>query len=161
MKALIRNSRYGINAANLFLALAVLTGAVSQAWSDDKSATSGRTPKLREIVEIPEDYLGRTFTYTVRITTSQNWMRRGSGGDFFLFVQDAEGSQLPNTGISPDSTVNLLRFVLPKEEGRRLINQLNAGKMYEARLRFTIDREREPLGPGWRYLARISSVEVP
>ena len=156
MKELCRNSRK----SSMLLVLVVLMGAASQARSEEKPASPSRTPKIREVVEIPEDYYGRTLTYNVWITTSQNWMRRGSGGDFFLFVRDAEGSQLPNFGLSPDSTVNLLRFVLPKEEGRKLINQLNAGKMYEATIRFTIDRERELVGPGWRYLARISTVEV-
>ena len=146
-------------AAGLLL-LAVLLGAASPAWSGDKSTAPARTPKIREVVEIPEDFVGQTFTFKVRITTQQTWMRRGNNGDFFLFVKDLEGSQLPNTGISPDSSVNLLRFVLPKEEGRKLFDRLNASKFYEANIRFTIDREREIVTGAWRYLAKISSIEL-
>jgi hypothetical protein len=71
----------------------------------------------------PEDYVGREFTFTVRICTNGLWMKRGAV-DFFIFVEDLEGSQLPAGGLGPDSTVNLIRFILPKEEGRKLIDQL-------------------------------------
>lgn len=161
MQAFLRISRKSFRGSVVLLALAVLMGAASPGWSSDKSKTPQRTPKIREVVEIPEDYLGQTFTYTVHLTTKQSWMQRGGAGDFFLFVKDSEGSQLPNTGISPGSSVNFLRFVLSKEDGRKLIDRLSADKFYEARIRFTIDREREPVGPGWRYLARISAVELP
>src|SRR5262249_36752400 len=70
-------------------------------------------------------------TYTVRISTNQYWMRR-AGAYFFLFVQDSEGAKLPGTGFNPDSTVNLIRFLVPTDEGRKLIDRLDAGQMYEA-----------------------------
>ena len=56
--------------------------------------------------------------------------------------------------------MNLIRFILPKEQARKLIGDLSAVRKYEARIRFKIDRERDILGQGWRYLALISSVEV-
>ena len=118
-----------------------------------------RNPKIREVVEIPEDYVGREFTFTVRICTNGLWMKR-SGENFFLFVEDLEGSQLPAGGLSPDSTVNLIRFLLPKEEGRKLIDQLAANRKYEARIQFRVERERDIFGQGWRYLGKISSVEL-
>jgi len=55
--------------------------------------------------------------------------------------------------------VNLIRFCIAKEDGRKLIDQLNAAQTYEARIRFTIDRQPGFLGQGWDYLARISSIE--
>ena len=159
MQPLLRIHRNSIRGTGMLLA--ALMGAVSPAFSEEKPAAPGRTPKLREVVEIPEDYFGRTFTYNVKITTRSSWLQRGSAGDFFLFVVDSEGTQLPHGGISPGATVNLLRFVLPKEDGRKLIDRLTADKMYDARIRFTIDREREPVSRGWLYLARINSVELP
>ncbi|MCI0743232.1 MAG: hypothetical protein L0Y72_29750 [Gemmataceae bacterium] len=160
MKERMRNSRNCILGAGVFLALGIMMAVASPAWSGGKPAPSVRTPKLREVVEIPEDYYGRKFTFSVRVSTKQGWIRRGSSGDFFIAVQDDEGSALPNHGIGPDSTVNIIRFLLPKEEGRKLFERLSAEKLYEARITFTIDRERPVLGPGWVYLARISSVEL-
>jgi hypothetical protein len=140
------------------LGLAICVSTASPAWSGDKGAPA-KTPKLRQVADLPEDYLGRTFTYKVRISTNQAWMNR-SANHFFLFVQDAEGNKLPNRGFSPDSTVNLIRFVVSKEEGRKLIERLSAGQMYEAQIRFTVQRQQAFLGQGWDYLAIISSVEV-
>jgi len=139
------------------LSLVTLSTAVP-ARSADKSAPA-RTPKLRQVADVPEDYLGQTFTYDVRISTNQRWMQR-SGPGFFLFVEDGEGNKLPNRGFTPDATINLIRFVISKEDGHKLIERLNAGQMYNARIRFTIDRERELIGRGWLYLARVSLIEV-
>jgi hypothetical protein len=141
----------------LALGVAALVGSASPAWGGGKP-TPGRTPQLRELHEFPEDYLGQTFTYTVRISTAPGWMRR-NGEYFFLFVQDAQGNKLPNRGFSPDATINLIRFVLPRAGGKKLLERLNAGQMYEARIRFTIARQRALVGQSWQYLAMISSVE--
>ena len=153
--------KIGPKALIFSLALIGVIGSASFASSADKPAAAKPAPtlKLREVADFPEDYLGQTFTYTVRISTNPMWLQRG-GDVFFLFVQDAEGNKLPNRGFTADSTINLIRFVLPKEEGRKLIAQLNATQTYEARIRFTIDRQRGFLNQGWDYLGRISSVEV-
>jgi hypothetical protein len=66
-----------------------------------------------------------------RTLLGQGWR---AGESFFLFVQDAEGNKLPNRGFSPQSIVNYFRFVLPKAEGTRIVDRLNPGKMYEARI---------------------------
>jgi len=118
-----------------------------------------RNPKIREVAELPEDYVGREFTFTVRVCTNGLWMKR-AGEHFFLFIEDLEGSQLPAGGLGPDSSVNLIRFILPKEEGRKLIDQLSAARKYEARIRFRVERERDIFGTGWRYLGRIDAVEL-
>ena len=118
-----------------------------------------RTPKLREVVEVPEDYLGKEFTYTAWISTNSLWMKRVNAY-FFLLLEDAEGSRMPSSGISPDSTVNLIRFIYPVEEGRKLFDQMIARDKYEARTRFKIERERNVLGNGWVFIGRISSIEV-
>ena len=151
------HSRRGTTA---LLALANLAMAASVAKCEESTPQPTRMPKLREVVEIPEDYYGRKFTFAVRITTRQGWIKRGAAGDFFVMVQDLEGSSLPNNGLGPDSTVNIIRFLLPKEEGRKLFERLNAQKLYDASITFTIDREPPVLGYGWVYLARISSVEL-
>ncbi len=158
MKDRLLSSHNSILVAGVLLNLGILTAAAYPAFGGEKSPV--RTPKLREVVEIPEDYYGRKFTFNVRVSTKQGWIRRGSSGDFFIVVQDDEGSALPNHGIGPDSTVNIIRFLLPREEGRKLFERLSAEKLYEARITFTIDRERPVLSPGWVYLARISSVEL-
>jgi len=148
--------------AFLVLVLASLFCMTSHAGGGPQPAqpqTKARNPKLREVVELPEDYYGREFTFTCRISTNGLWMMR-AGDNFFLFLEDLEGSQLPSGGLSPDSTVNLIRFVLPKEEGRKLIDQLTATRKYEARVRFRIDREKDLFGQGWRYLGLISSVDL-
>jgi hypothetical protein len=142
----------------LALGLVALAGSTSPAWGGAKPG-AGRAPKLREVAEVPEDYFGRTFTYTVRVSTNYGWMRR-AGDSFFLFIQDVEGNKLPNRCFSPESTVNYFRFVLPKGEGKRLIDRLNPDKMYEARIRFTVDRERALLGQGWLYLGKITRIEL-
>lgn len=139
----------------------VALGAVapwSIAGAGQKQAKE-RNPKIREVCEVPEEYLGREFTFTVHISTNSLWMRRGAE-DFFIFVQDSEGSQLPYNGFSPDSTVNRIRFILPKEEARKLIDQLSAARKYEARIRFKIDRERDLFNQGWLHLAKINTVEL-
>lgn len=148
--------------AFLVLVLALLFCMNSSAGGEPNTAkpqAKARNPKIREVVEIPEDYVGREFTFTVRISTNGLWMKRGSV-DFFIFVEDLEGSQLPAGGLGPDSTVNLIRFILPKEEGRRLIEQLSAARKYEARIQFRVERERDIFGQGWRYLGKINSVDL-
>jgi hypothetical protein len=124
-----------------------------------KTPPVSRAPKLREVVELPEDYVGRDFTYTVRLSTGLLWITRGSSGDFFIVVEDLEGSQLPRGGIGPESTVKLIRFLLSKEDGRKLIDQLSAAQKYQARIGFRIEREKGLFGE-WRYLARIHTVEL-
>src|SRR5262249_12871766 len=145
-------------------ALAVTVMPLADSFAGDSASTkpnsNGRTPKLREAVEIPEDYVGRDLTFTARVSTNGLWMKRVNAY-FFLLIEDMEGSQLPPGGIGADSSVKLLRFVLPLEEGRKLIDELSADKTYDARIRFRIEREPNLFGNGWAYLARISSVEVP
>jgi len=136
------------------------TGVAAGADGAAPQAGAARTPKLREIAELPDDYLGKEFTHTVWLTTTARWMERGGSGDFFFFVQDSEGTQLPNRGFTPSSSLNILRFVLPREDGRKLIDQLTAGRMYEARIRFRIDRQKDLFGQNWEYFARINSVEL-
>jgi hypothetical protein len=168
MIAMLRNRRNTWPALVLVAAAALPSaatpGLLPKSFAGDratwaKAPAAGRVPKLREVVEVPEDYVGREFTYTVRLSTNGLWMKRGAV-DFFIFVEDLEGSQLPSRGLGPDSTVNLIRFILPKEAGRTLIDQLSAAQKYEARIRFRVERERDVLGSGWSYLARISSVEL-
>jgi hypothetical protein len=140
--------------------LASLVGGLSRAGGTGVAKPQKeRSPKIREVCELPEDYFEREFTFTVNICTSSLWMRRGAV-DFFIFVQDSEGTQLPYNGFSPDSTVNRIRFILPKEEGRRLIEELSAAHKYEARIRFKIERERDLFNQGWVYIGRISTVEL-
>jgi len=140
-----------------------MAGIVQHTFADDGPASSkpktGRMPKLREVVEVPEDYLGQEFTYAARISTNSLWMKRHNAY-FFLFLEDSEGSQLPSGGLGPDSTVNLIRFIYPVEEGRKLFDLMSAREKYEARIRFKIERERNVLGNGWVFIGRISSIEV-
>lgn len=117
-----------------------------------------RAPKLRNVVDLPEDYLGREFTYTVRISTNALWMSRGAT-DFFIFVEDEEGTKLPRQGFSPDASINIIRFVLPRAEGKRLIEELSAAQKYQARIRFRVDRH-EGLFGAWEYFGMINSVEI-
>jgi hypothetical protein len=123
-----------------------------------KQKPHGRPPKLRQVVDLPEDYVGREFTYTVQISTNALWMARGTT-DFLIFVEDEEGTKLPRQGFSPDATINLIRFVLPREEGKRLIEELSAAKKYQARIRFRVDRQKG-LFDAWCYFGMISSVEI-
>jgi hypothetical protein len=161
MLTLLRNHRACCPA---FLAVVLGSLCCMNSYAGDgpnsaKPQAKARNPKIREVVEMPEDYVGREFTFTVHISTNRVWMKRGKV-DFFVFVEDLEGSMLPAGGYAPDSTVNLIRFILPKEEGRRLIEQLSADRKYEARIQFRIERESDVFGKGWRYLGKISSVEV-
>lgn len=119
----------------------------------------GRTPKIREVVEMPEDYVGREFTYSVRLCTHALWITRASSGNFFMVFEDLEGTQLPAGGIGPDSTVKLMRFILKKEDARMLIDRLSASQKYEARITFRIETERGLFGDT-RYIGRISAVEL-
>ena len=54
------------------LALIGVIGSASLASSADKPALA--KPKLREVADLPEDYLGQTFTFTVRISSSSAGM---------------------------------------------------------------------------------------
>jgi hypothetical protein len=157
MQAILKNCRAARGA--LALLPLVMLGIASPAWSGTKMQPASG-PKLRHVADVPEDYLGRTFTYKVRISTQERWMYR-NGDYFFLFVQDAEGNKHPNRGYTPDGTINLIRFILPKQEGLKLIERLDPSQMYEARIRFTVERQRALVGQRWDYLARISLVEVP
>jgi hypothetical protein len=141
------------------VSIAIVPRSFAEDSPSPKPNSQGRTPKLREVVEIPEDYVGRDLTFTARISTNGLWMKRVNAY-FFLLVEDMEGSQLPPGGIGADSSVKLVRFILPIEEGRKLIDQLSADKKYDARIRFRIEREPNLFGNGWAYLARINSVEV-
>jgi hypothetical protein len=82
------------------------------------------------------------------------------GAGFLPLRQGLGGEPTSQWRPQPGLHCQLLRFVLSKEDGRKLIDRLSADKFHEVRIRFTIDRERELVGPGWRYLARISSVQV-
>ncbi|MCI0377694.1 MAG: hypothetical protein L0215_08820, partial [Gemmataceae bacterium] len=70
MKAFLQNSRNSILGAVL-LALGIVTAAALPVLGGEKPSTPVRTPKLREVVEIPEDYYGRKFTFNVRVSTKQ------------------------------------------------------------------------------------------
>lgn len=165
MSAIVRNV-HNSHRAVLPLALVALLSAAALALCRPGVAEGsgppvpGRTPKLREIAEFPEDYFGKEFTHTVWLNTQPRWLERANSGDFFLFVKDLEGTQLPNRGFNPSSTINLIRFVLPKEDARKLIDRLDPGQMYQARITFRVDREKDLFGQNWLYLARISSVEL-
>lgn len=134
------------------------TSFAGEGSSGTKQIPKGRIPKLRQVVDLPEDYVGREFTYTVRISTNALWMARGTT-DFLIFVEDEEGTKLPRQGFSPDASINLIRFVLPREEGKRLIEELSAAEKYQARIRFRVDRQKG-LFDAWNYYAMISSVEI-
>ncbi len=156
MKTSLRSVR-GICRSQGWWALLVagLLGAASPAWCQDKAAPSGPAPKLREVVDFPEDYVGQTLTYTVKISPKR--LHRNGTGDYSLFCLDSEGSLLPDRLGS--GTLN--SFILPKAEARKLIVRLSAAETYEAQIRFTIERGQAVGGLGYYYIARVHSVELP
>jgi hypothetical protein len=93
------------------LPLGIHTSFAGEGATGAKQKPNGKTPKLWQVVDLPENYVGHEFTYTVRISTNALWMARGTS-DFFIFVEDEEGTKLPRQGFSPDATINLIRFVL-------------------------------------------------
>src|SRR5262245_16959756 len=84
MNALVQNLR---NTHRALFVLVLTTLAITAAPSLLQRSQAGdgdaagkpqavRTPKIREVVEVPEEYVGKEFTYTVRISTNSHWMRR-------------------------------------------------------------------------------------
>jgi len=121
------------------------------------AGTQRPAPKLREVVEFPEDYVGQTFTYTVKISPKLNWLQRNGRGNYFLYVLDSEGSLLPHR--LGGGTLNSL--ILPAAEARKLIVRLSAAETYEAQIRFSVEREQVAGTSGYYYIARVHSVELP
>src|SRR5262245_20382297 len=161
MRQPFRTHRPTRRAAFVLLALPALLSFASPGWGADKAPVPPGAPKLRVVVDIPEDFVGREFTYTVRLTAADHWLQRDPAVGFYIFVQDLEGTRLPRQGFTPAGLNNSLRFVLPKDEGRKVIERLSTTQLHEARIRFRVSRVRNTITGEWQYLARISAVELP
>src|SRR5262245_22155696 len=141
---ILRNARWALVVVILTaLAITAAPAVLQECQAGDgpsrERAQTAQTPKIKEVLEFPEEFVGKEFSYTVWVTSHAAWMAR-AGEYLFLFVKDAEGSKLPR-GFDPASAVNLMRLILPKDEGRKLIDQLNASRFSAARIHFKVERE--------------------